>query len=106
VIKEDPVVENLIFDALLSVDKIKEVITALASRLKKFPYLVPFLLKQTQSFIKYEHFEYALRIGKICVGLCPESFECWYTLAESYFHARKFKKVRKYIIYLTVFDHS
>jgi hypothetical protein len=53
--------------------------------------LASLLLKQAQAFLKYEYYEYALKISKILVDLCPESFECWLVLAESYFHVRKFK---------------
>lgn len=53
--------------------------------------LASLLLKQSQAFLKYEYYEYALKLSKICVDLCPESFECWLVLAESYFHVRKFK---------------
>jgi len=52
--------------------------------------LVTLLLKQANSFIKYEYYEYAELLAKICVDLCPESFDCWMCLAESYFHMRKF----------------
>lgn len=53
--------------------------------------LASLLLKQAQAFLKYEYYEFALKISKILVDLCPESFECWLVLAESYFHDRKFK---------------
>ena len=53
--------------------------------------LASLLLKQAQAFLKYEYYEYALKISRILVDLCPESFECWLVLAESYFHVRKFK---------------
>lgn len=72
-------------------DKLKEAITLLAHKIKEFPMLASLLLKQAQAFLKYEYYEFALKISKILVDLCPESFECWLVLAESYFHERKFK---------------
>lgn len=81
-------------DMFLSIDKNKEAILLLADKIKEYPYLVPLLLKQAQAFIKSEYFEYALKLSKICVDLCPESFEAWFQLAEVYFHMKKIKMVR------------
>ena len=81
----------LLSDALLAVDKTKETIIMLAEKVKTYPYLVTLLLKQSQAFIKYEYYEYALRLARVCVDLCPESFEAWLLLAECYFYERKFK---------------
>ena len=67
-----------ICDVELSVDKNKEAIIMLAEKIKDYPYLVPLLLKQAQAFIKSEYYEYALKLSKICVDLCPESFEAWF----------------------------
>jgi hypothetical protein len=75
---DDPLIVNHICDALLAVDKCKESILLLAEKIKEFPYLVPLLLKQAQAFIKSELYEYALKLSKICVDLCPESFEAWF----------------------------
>ena len=77
----------------LCIDKNKEAILILADKIKEYPYLVPLLLKQAQAFIKSEYFEYALKLSKICVDLCPESFEAWFQLAEVYFHMKKIKMV-------------
>ena len=41
--------------------------------------------------MKSEIYEYALKLSKICVDLCPESFEAWILLAECYFHVKRFK---------------
>ncbi len=75
---EDPLITTHIADALLCVDKNKETILLLAERIKEYPYLIPLLLKQAQAFIKSEFYEYALKLSKICVDLCPESFEAWF----------------------------
>jgi tetratricopeptide (TPR) repeat protein len=75
---EDPLIATHISDALLSVDKYKESILLLATSIKAYPYLIPLLLKQAQAFIKSEFYEYALKLSKICVDLCPESFEAWF----------------------------
>jgi hypothetical protein len=76
--QEDPLITTHISDALLSVDKCKETILLLAERIKAYPYLIPLLLKQAQAFIKSEFYEYAMKLSKICVDLCPESFEAWF----------------------------
>mmetsp|Transcript_32078 Transcript_32078/g.31384 ORF Transcript_32078/g.31384 Transcript_32078/m.31384 type:complete len:279 (+) Transcript_32078:314-1150(+) len=89
--REDPLIATHISDALLSVDKQKDAIILLAEKIKEYPYLIPLLLKQAQAFIKSELFEYALKISKICVDLCPESFEAWLQLAEVYFSMKKIK---------------
>lgn len=77
-------------DALLETEQVKEAIILLAEKIKEYPMLVSLLLKQANAFIKYEYYEFAESLAKICVDLCPESFECWFCLAESYFHMRKF----------------
>ncbi len=89
-IDEDPLLISLMCDAIMSVDKLKESIILLANKIKEYPMLVTLLLKQANAFIQYEYYEFALELSKICVDLCPESFECWISLAESYFHVRKF----------------
>ncbi|CDW88693.1 clathrin-coated vesicle protein [Stylonychia lemnae] len=88
---EDPLIVTHMSDVFLSIDKNKESILLLADKIKEYPYLVPLLLKQAQAFIKSEYFEYALKLSKICVDLCPESFEAWFQLAEVYFHMKKIK---------------
>ena len=75
---DDALIVTHLCDALLSVDKNKESILLLAEKIREYPYLVPLLLKQAQAFIKSEFYEYALKLSKICVGLCPESFEAWF----------------------------
>ena len=90
-VAEDPILVTFACDALLAIDKVKEAVVLLADKIKEFPYLVTLLLKQAQAFLKYEYYEYALRLARISVDLCPESFECWIALAESYFHLRIFK---------------
>jgi tetratricopeptide (TPR) repeat protein len=90
---EDPLITTHLSDMFLCIDKNKEAILILADKIKEYPYLVPLLLKQAQAFIKSEYFEYALKLSKICVDLCPESFEAWFQLAEVYFHMKKIKMV-------------
>lgn len=89
-IDEDPLLVGFICDAFISVEKVKESIILLASKIKEYPMLVTLLLKQSNLFVIYEYYEFALELAKICVDLCPESFECWISLAESYFHMWKF----------------
>ena len=93
VAKEDPLITTYLSDAFLSIDKNKEAILQLAQKIQEYPYLVPLLLKQAQAFIKGEFYEYALKLSKICVDLCPESFETWYQLAEVYFQMKNIKMV-------------
>lgn len=64
----------------------------LARNLTTYPMLAPLLLKQAEAFLKYEYYEYGLKIAKICVNLIPESFEAWCLLANMYFHMRMFKE--------------
>lgn len=54
--------------------------------------LAPLLLKQIEGFLKYEYYEYALKIARICVDLIPESYQAWSLLANTYFHMRMFKE--------------
>jgi tetratricopeptide (TPR) repeat protein len=93
--EEDPLVVTHVSDVLLSVDKNKEAILLLAEKIREYPYLVPLLLKQAQAFLKSEYFEYAYKLSKICVDLCPESFEAWFQMAEVYFFMKKIKMVSR-----------
>lgn len=63
--EDDPLLVNIICDALFTVDKIKHAITMLAHKIKEFPMLASLLLKQAQAFLKYEYYEYALNLAKI-----------------------------------------
>lgn len=89
--EDDPLIVTHVSDVLLAVDKNKEAILLLAEKIREYPYLVPLLLKQAQSFIKSEYYEYAYKLSKICVDLCPESFEAWFQMAEVYFYMKKIK---------------
>ena len=100
--EEDPLVVTHVSDVLLSVDKNKEAILLLAEKIREYPYLVPLLLKQAQAFLKSEYFEYAYKLSKICVDLCPESFEAWFQMAEVYFFMKKIKMVSKIPIIMII----
>ena len=97
--EEDPLIVTHVSDVLLSVDKNKEAILLLAEKIREFPYLVPLLLKQAQAFIKSEYYEYAYKLSKICVDLCPESFEAWFQMAEVYFYMKKIKMVPFFFVF-------
>ncbi len=104
--EEDPLVVTHVSDVLLSVDKNKEAILLLAEKIREYPYLVPLLLKQAQAFLKSEYFEYAYKLSKICVDLCPESFEAWFQMAEVYFFMKKIKMVSKVSIFMNNYVES
>ena len=74
---DDPLLLALVCDAFMAIERVKDTVLMLANKIKEYPFLVTLLLKQAQAFIKYEYFEYAMRLSRICVDLCPESFECW-----------------------------
>lgn len=63
--KEDPALMAPVVDALFEIGKLKESIIALAENLTEYPMLAPLLIKQADAFIKYEYYEYALKIAKI-----------------------------------------
>lgn len=90
--EENPELVWLVWDALFDIGETKEAIMLLARNLKIYPMLAPLLLKQAEAFLKYEYYEYGLKIAKIWVNLIPESFEAWLLLAKTYFHMRMFKE--------------
>ena len=90
--EENPELVCLIWDALIDIGETKDAIMLLARNLTTYPMLAPLLLKQAESFLKYEYYEYGLKIAKIWVDLIPESFEAWLLLANMYFHMRMFKE--------------
>jgi hypothetical protein len=67
--EDDPLLIGLVCDALFTVDKLKDTITMLARKIEEFPMLASLLLKQAQAFLKFEYYEYALKISKILVDL-------------------------------------
>ena len=98
-IQDDPILTVLLSDTFLAINKIKECVVLLAERIKEAPYTVPFLNKQANALLKCEYYDYALKLAKISVELCPESFECWYTLAQCYF---KLKQMHLALIVLDI----
>lgn len=89
---EDPSLVTFIVDALFSIDRVKDSIILLAENLSEYPMLAPLLVKQVEAFLRFEYYEYGLKIAKICVDLLPESYEAWNGLANTYFHMRQFKE--------------
>lgn len=106
--QEDPTFYATITEALIAIDKTKEgyflldkiyvAILIIAKKIKEYPYLVSFLHKQARAFIKCDHYENALKLAKICVELCPESFECWLLLADAYFRVKQINMVWNFCI--------
>jgi hypothetical protein len=85
---QDPRIVTYICDCYIAVDRAKDAIILLASKIKDYPYLVPLLLKQAESFLKIELYEYAQKIAKICIEFCPESFEAHIILAKCHFYEK------------------
>ena len=54
----------------------------LAKTLLRYPMMVHLLFKQAQCLLKFKYFEYAVKIAKVCIDLCPTSFEAWMLYAE------------------------
>ena len=81
-----------ICDCYISVDRAKDAVILLASKIKDYPYLVPLLLKQAEAFLKIELYEYALKISKICTELCPESFQAHMIQAKCLLYEKEIRK--------------
>jgi len=79
---QDPRIVTYICDCYIAVDRPKDAVILLASKIKDFPYLVPLLLKQAEAFLKIELYEYAQKLAKLSIELCPESFEAHMILAK------------------------
>lgn len=79
---QDPRMVTYICDCYMALDRDRDAVILLASKIKDYPYLVPLLQKQVEAFLKMELFEYALKIATMCVELCPESFEARICLAK------------------------
>lgn len=88
---QDPRIVTYICDCYISVDRAKDAIILLASKIKDYPYLVPLLLKQAEAFMKLELYEYALKTVKICLEFCPESFEAHMILAQCHLQEKDFR---------------
>jgi len=72
---QDPKIVTYICDCFIAVDRPKDAVILLASKIKDYPYLVPLLMKQAEAFYKIELYEYALKLSRICIELFPQSFE-------------------------------
>jgi hypothetical protein len=78
---QDPRIVTYICDCYIAVDRARDAVILLASKIKDFPYLVPLLQKQAEAFLAMELHEYAHKLATVCVELCPESFEAHIVLA-------------------------
>ena len=78
----DPHALFYLVDIFIARDRIKEALTMLAKQLIKHPMMVHLLFKQAQCLLKYKYYEYAVKVAKVCVDLCPTSFEGWILYAE------------------------
>ena len=85
---QDPRIVTYICDCYITVDRPKDAIILLASKIKDFPYLVPLLLKQAEAVIKIELYEYAAKLAKFTIELCPESFEAYIILTKCLFYEK------------------
>ena len=85
---QDPRIVTYICDCYIAVDRAKDAIILLASKIKDYPYLIPLLLKQSECFLNTELYEYATKIVKICLEFCPESFEAHYIYAQCLFYEK------------------
>lgn len=48
-------------------------------------------IARTRPLLKrHSNLSMALRIGRICVDLCPESFECWHLLGSALLLSKRF----------------
>lgn len=79
----DPYALFYLIDIYIEKNKFREALTMLAKNLVKYPMMVHLLYKQAQCLVKFHYFEYAVKIAKVCVDLCPTSFEVWLIYAES-----------------------
>ena len=89
---KDPNALFYLVDIYIYTDKLREALTMLAKTLIKYPLMVHLLFKQAQCLLKFKHFEYALKVSKVCVDLCPTSYEAWTLHAECLIELQKMKK--------------
>lgn len=94
---QDPRIVTYICDCYIAVDRARDAVILLASKIKDYPYLVPLLQKQAEAFITMELHEYAHKLATVCVELCPESFEAHFVLAKCQLYE---KDVRQALITL------
>jgi hypothetical protein len=75
----------------MMIDRPKDAVILLASKIKDYPYLVPLLLKQSEAFFKMELYEYAVKLAKLSIELCPESFEAHIIYAKCLIYEKDFR---------------
>ena len=83
---KDPRIITYICDCYIAIDRAKDAVILLASKIKDYPYLVCLLLKQAEAFLQIELYEYAHKLAKLSIELCPESFEAHMILAKCLFY--------------------
>lgn len=89
---QDPRIVTYICDCYIAIDRPKDAVILLASKIKDYPYLVPLLLKQAEAFMKMELYEYAIKLSKIVMDLCPTSFEAHIIQATCLFYDKNIKQ--------------
>ena len=74
------------------VEKEKDAVILLASKIKDFPYLVSLLLKQSEVFYLLEDYEPAQTLAKFAIEFSPGSFEAHYKYAQCLLIDRELKQ--------------
>ena len=69
-----------------------ESVKLLAPVLQKNPHISVLLYQEVESLMKMEKYEMALKLAKVVIQLCPESFDAWYQLAEIFFYSKHFSE--------------
>ena len=64
----------------------------LAPILQKNPHISVLIYQEVDSLMKAEKYEMALKLAKVVIQLCPDSFDAWYLLAEIFFYSRHFNE--------------
>jgi tetratricopeptide (TPR) repeat protein len=85
IVPRDPSAVYYQVEILIADENYTQALTQLAHVIKQNPTTAYFLQQQVRSFCSIELFEYAQRIAKITVDLCPESFESWFYFAKACF---------------------
>lgn len=67
--QQDPRIVSYIAECYCVLEKEKDAIVLLASKIKDFPYLVPLLMKQSEVFYLLEIYEHAQTLAKVTLEL-------------------------------------
>ena len=90
--KSDKRCAAFIADIFSCMSRYPDSVRLIAPILQKNPHISVLIYQEAESLMKAEKYELALKLAKVVIQLCPDSFDAWYLLAEIFFYSKHFNE--------------